>query len=120
MNYSAAKMIVLPGGRLGTDNLGKSKLVLEQCRIFSRDKYVAAVCAAPSILAGLNLMKRATVHPDYEARMGNVTVTGQNLTVDGNVITGQGLGSTIEFSFELIKILKSDEMAQKIKSAICY
>lgn len=120
VDYRSAKMIVLPGGRLGTENLGKSDIVLEQCKAFAKDKYVAAVCAAPSILAGLKLMKKATVHPDFKDHMGEVEVLDESVVVDGNIITGQGLGATIPFALELVEFLAGIDMAKRIAEAICF
>ena len=113
-------MIVLPGGRLGTENLSKSAIVKEQCRRFAKDKYVAAVCAAPSILAGLGLMHQATVHPDFKDQMCDVEVLDESVVVDGNIITGQGLGATIPFALKLVEIMGGNGKADQIKKAICY
>lgn len=122
VSFDKAKMIVLPGGRLGTENLGKNEIVREQCKAFVVDKYVAAVCAAPSVLAGLGLLegKRATVHPDFEGKMSGAILTGDSVTVDGNIITGQGLGATIPFSLMLVKNLVNDEAAKKVADDICF
>lgn len=120
VNYRSAKMIVLPGGRLGTENLGKSDIVLEQCKAFAKEKYVAAVCAAPSILAGVGLMKRATVHPDFKDGMGDVEVLDESVVVDGNIITGQGLGATIPFALKLVEFLAGTDKAKRIAEAICF
>ena len=120
VDYSSAKMIVLPGGRLGTENLSKSNIVLEQCKAFAEDKYVAAVCAAPSILAGLKLMNSATVHPDFKNHMGDLEVLDESVVVDGNIITGQGLGATIPFALKLVEILLDKATEDKIAAAICY
>ena len=120
VDYATAKMIVLPGGRLGTENLSKSDLVIKKCREFGKNKMVAAVCAAPSILASLNLMNKATVHPDFKDRMGEVRVLDEEVVVDGNVITGQGLGATIPFALKLVETLVSSEKSERIKRAICY
>ena len=120
VDYESAKMIVLPGGRLGTENLSKNDIVLEQCIAFAEDKYVAAVCAAPSILAGLGLMKIATVHPDFLDHMGEIKVLDESVVVDGNIITGQGLGATIPFALKLVETLVGEDVAEKIKRSICY
>lgn len=122
VDYDSAKMIVLPGGRLGTENLGKSEIVKEKCVEFARERTVAAVCAAPSILAGLGVLneRRATCHPDFEGKMCEAIVTGESVTVDGNIITGQGLGATIPFALEIICALVGPEMAAKVKKDICY
>ena len=120
VNFDLAKMIVLPGGRSGTEKLQSSDIVKEQCISFAKEKYVAAICAAPSVLASLGLLdgKKATVHPDYEGQMKNAVVTHASVTTDGNIITGQGLGATFEFAFELVKVLEKD--ADSIMDAICY
>ena len=120
VDFGNAKMVVLPGGRLGTENLSKCAIVLEQCRAFAKNKQVAAVCAAPSILAGLNIMNQATVHPDFKDYMGEVEVLDESVVVDGNIITGQGLGATIPFALKLIERLINKETADKIATAICY
>lgn len=120
VDYEKAKMIVLPGGRVGTKNLSKCDIVLKQCKTFAMNKYVAAVCAAPSILANLELMKQATVHPDFKDHMGEVEVFDESVFVDGNIITGQGLGATIPFALKLVESLVDIETADKVASAICY
>ena len=120
VDYSTAKMVVLPGGRLGTDNLSKNDIVKEQCVAFARNKYVAAVCAAPSILAELGLMKKATVHPDYKDKMAEAEVLEESVVVDGNVVTGKGLGTTIPFALKLVEVIVGKEKADQIKNAICY
>jgi DJ-1 family protein len=120
VEFSKAKMIVLPGGRVGTDNLNKCELVKEQCISFSKDKYVAAVCSAPSILANLGLVNKATVHPDFKNYMNEIEVLGESVVTDGNIITGQGLASMIPFSLKLVEILVDKDKADKIADSICY
>jgi 4-methyl-5(b-hydroxyethyl)-thiazole monophosphate biosynthesis len=78
VDYDAADLIVLPGGRLGTENLGANPLVVEKCREFAAGKYLAAICAAPSLLAALGLLegRKATCHPDFEGHMKGAVLTG--------------------------------------------
>lgn len=122
VDYDNVKMIVLPGGRIGSENLGKSELVKEKCVEFARDKMIAAVCAAPLILASLGLLegKQATCHPDFEDKMNSVVITGESVSVEGNIITGQGLGATIPFALEIVKAIVNVDMANKIKKDICF
>lgn len=122
VDFDSANMIILPGGRLGTENLWKSELVKDQCRKFVENKYVAAICAAPSILASLGLLegRKATCHPDFEGNMHGANLTGKSVTVDANVVTGQGLGATFSFAFELVRTLVGAEKVHQIKEAICY
>ncbi len=118
--YEAARMIVLPGGRIGTENLAKSEIVKEKCREFSEHRYVAAICAAPTILASLGLVKKATVHPDFRFKMGETEVLDEPVVVDGNVITGQGLGTAIPFSLKLIETMIGTEKEEAIRKGICF
>ena len=122
VDYDKAKIIVLPGGRKGTDYLRGNQLVKEQCLSFAVDKYVAAICAAPSILAEIGILKgkHATVHPDYVDKMHDAVISGESVCVDGNIVTGQGLGATILFCFKIIGILVGEEKVSQIKDAICY
>ena len=121
-DFSSADMIILPGGRLGTENLGKSTLVREKCLEFASGKMVAAICAAPSLLAKLGLLegKAATCHPDFESAMQGAILSGESVSVSGNIITGQGLGAAFDFSFELARQLVGSEKVEEIKKAICY
>lgn len=121
VDYSSADLIFLPGGRLGTENLAKSELVKEKCLEFADDKMVAAICAAPTILAELGLMKRATVHPDFKYCMPGVDVENRKVVIDGNIVTGQGLGAVFQFAFTLVEELYGDSLiTEKIKRSICY
>jgi 4-methyl-5(b-hydroxyethyl)-thiazole monophosphate biosynthesis len=120
--FEKVRMIVLPGGRTGTRNLAKSEIIKEQCRSFAKDKYIAAVCAAPSILASFGLIdgRKTTAHPDFLQAMGKAIVLDEPVVVDGNIITGQGLGATIPFALELIKTLVNEEKVKQVKRGICY
>ena len=122
VDYSDVKMVVLPGGRVGTTNLAHSEIVKEKCLGFANDKMLAAICAAPSIFAELGLLngRKATCHPDYEDKMKNAILTHDSVTVDGNIIMGQGLGASFEFAFEIIKTLVSNDKVEEIKKGICY
>ena len=94
----------------------------EQCVAFARDKYVAAICAAPSVLASLGLLegKSATCHPAFEGKMAGANVTKEPVTVAENIITGQGLGAGIPFALKLVEMLVKKETADKIATAISF
>ena len=122
VDFGAADLIVLPGGLPGTTHLGESDIVREQCMKFAEDKYVAAICAAPSVLAGLGLLegKEATCHPSFEDKMDGAVVTGKSVAVAGNMITGRGLGAAIPFALKLVEILVDKGTADKIAEGICF
>ena len=122
VDFDSVDMVILPGGRTGTENLSESETVRGQCKSFATDKYVAAICAAPSLLAELGLLdgKNATCHPDFEGKMKGAVLTGNSVEKAGNIITGQGLGASFDFAFELVRILVGEEKVRDIKNAICY
>lgn len=122
VDFDTADIVILPGGRTGTENLEKSAIVRQRCREFAETKHAAAICAAPSVLAGLGLLdgKRATCHPDFEGQMAGAILTGESVSVDGRIITGQGLGAAFEFAFELVNTLVCEEKTEQIRKSICY
>ena len=122
VDFLTADLIVLPGGRLGTENLAASTLVRAQCRFFASFKRLAAICAAPSLLAELGLLKgkEATCHPDFSSKMKDAVLREESVVVSGSITTGQGLGAAFPFAFELVRQLAGEEKAQQIKTSICY
>ncbi len=121
-DYSGADIIILPGGKRGTENLAASELVRSQCLAFSAEKRLAAICAAPSLLASLGILegKEATCHPDFAPQMKGAVLTGGSVAVSGNITTGQGLGAAFPFAFELVRQLAGGDKVRQIKEAICY
>ena len=118
-----ADVLFLPGGMPGTANLTAHEGLAEMLKAHAAaGKRLAAICAAPSVLASLGLLegRRATVHPSFEGQMAGAERTGQGVTVDGNIITGQGLGAAIPFALVLAEILVGSETADRISEAICW
>ena len=125
VDFDDVDMIVLPGGRIGSENLAASNIVAHQCIDFAAaGKKIAAVCAAPSVFAGLGLLdgRKATCHPDFEDKVeyGGAHLTHESVTVDDNIITGQGLGATMDFALTLAEILTDGTESTRIAKSICY
>ena len=118
-----ADMIVLPGGWPGTPNLEKVALLMQWVDAFAKSgKYVAAICAAPSILGHLGLLegKTACCYPGFEEELKGANVTFNPCEVDGNIITARGMGCAIEFSKEIIRVLLDEGKSQEIVEKIIY
>lgn len=117
------EMIILPGGMPGTLGLGSSETVLHAIRCCAEtDKWIAAICAAPSILGDLGLLdgKKATCYPGFEARLKGCTVLAQPTVRDGRFITGRGPGAATDFALELITVLAGAEKARQIADGMVY
>ena len=115
------EMVVLPGGLGGVASIRASKEALDVVRFaWENDKYVAAICAGPTVLADLHITdgKKATCYPGCEGGMGNANVVAEACVQDGKVITGASAGCAVKFGLALIKTLKGPEAADTIAKQI--
>lgn len=123
INFNEYGIIILPGGP-GTDNYMKSELLLEKLKEFSVDKKVAAICAAPTILSRLGILKgkRAVCFPACEETLleGEAILTIDKVVTDGNIVTSRAAGTGLDFALEIINVLLGEETALKIKNQIVY
>lgn len=113
--------IILPGGMPGSENLRNSSAVISIIHtVNDRGGYVCALCAAPLVLghAGVLAGKRATCYPGYEEELTGAVITGDPVTVDGNIITGRGPGCAIPFALEITGILKGNDVSKSLKESM--
>ena len=112
--------VILPGGMGGSQALAATHGVLELLRDYQQqNKWICAICAAPSILGqkGLLVGKKATCYPGFEDHLTGAVVTGDRVSVDGNVITAKGAGAATEFGLAIVKYLCGQETADKLAHA---
>ncbi|MBO4243361.1 MAG: DJ-1/PfpI family protein [Clostridiales bacterium] len=120
-DYEDSDMIFIPGGMPGVTNFLENEKLIDLVKDFyNRGKFVSAVCAGPSVLgkAGILEGKRATCFPGWEDKLTGATYTAEGVTTDGKIITGRGLGFSIELGLELIKVLEGEEKAADIRRRI--
>ncbi|MBP3633691.1 MAG: DJ-1/PfpI family protein [Oscillospiraceae bacterium] len=123
MDLTAMDMIVLPGGMGGVNSiLGCEAALSAVTYAYENGKYVAAICAAPTILAKLGVTdgKHAVVYPGMEAQMGSAMMENTDAVRDGKVLTGRAPGAALEFGYLLLKTLKDEETSQRIRSGMVY
>ena len=123
VDYSDVDMVVLPGGIPGTPNLAANETVTGTCTAFAKaGRKVAAICAAPSILASLGLLegRNATAHAGFQDQLAGAVVHDEEVVVDGNITTSYGLGGAIPFALELVRQLAGQAEAERIRNAIAY
>ncbi len=115
----AFDMVVLPGGMGGTENLGKDTRVRQVLKeAIANDKFVAAICAAPSLLTGYLAGKKATSHPCVKSMMDGVAYSEERVCVDGKFITSRSPGTAMEFAFELIRQLAGEERVRAVNDGV--
>ncbi|MEM7821638.1 MAG: DJ-1/PfpI family protein [Candidatus Aenigmatarchaeota archaeon] len=108
--------IILPGGDPGYKNLAKTSKILEIIKkMYSEGKIVAAICAAPYVLAKAGILegKKATIYPGMESELQYPR--GEKVVVDGNVITSQGPGTAMEFALAIVEKLVGKEKAYLLR-----
>lgn len=115
--------MVLPGGLPGTLNLEQSQAV-QSCldRCVEEGKLVAAICAAPSILAHKGLLKgrKATAFPNFQKDLteGGAALAEEYVCRDGQFLTARGMGVATQFGLALVAAFVSQEKAEEIRSSI--
>lgn len=114
------KLVVLPGGLPGADNLYNSEYVKKAVMYAYENAHISAICASPYIFAKWGLIddKKATVYPDKEYIKLLKNYTSEAVVTDKNVTTANGPGAAVEFSLELVRILCSNEKAEQILNAM--
>lgn len=116
-------MIVLPGGQPGADHL-RDNTVLQGLikRHAEENRYIAAICAAPRVLAHLGLLenKRATSYPGAldAASLKNTQLESTPIEVDGKIITSRGPGTAMDFALQLIELLVDKDTRQQVEKGL--
>jgi 4-methyl-5(b-hydroxyethyl)-thiazole monophosphate biosynthesis len=108
--------LVLVGGDPGFRNLGNSQKVLDTVKDFeAKGKLVAAICAAPTILAKAGILeeRNATIYPGMERELPRPREG--RVIEDRNVITSQAPGTAMEFSLKIVEALAGADKADDVK-----
>ena len=122
MDLTNLDMIVVPGGLGGVKSIRESKKALDAIRFaWENDKFVAAICAGPTVLADLGITdgKNTTCYPGCESGMGSAVVEKDKAFVaDGKLITGTSAGCAVKFALALVAAMAGFDAAQKVSDQI--
>lgn len=116
-------MVILPGGMPGTTYLGSdARLIGLIAEMDKREKWLAAICAAPTVYAQAGLLtgRKATCYPallDVLDEHG-ADVSEEKVVIDGHFVTSRGLGTAMSFGLTLAKVLISQEKAEEVRADI--
>lgn len=116
-------MMVLPGGLPGADHLNDDPRIhaLLQ-RLSGEEKYTAAICAAPKVLASAGLLqgKTATAFPGVLDKIipPGANYTGNAIEADGKVITSRGPGTAMDFALALIETLEGPDRRKAVEEPL--
>ncbi len=124
MNLRDMDMIVLPGGMGGVESIEASPAAMAAVEYaLKHDRYVAAICAAPTILGKRGWLdgKHAVCYPGMEGQMGKAVVHPEKEAVaDGKLITGRAPGAAIEFGLTLAGALPGSFTPDEVASYMVY
>jgi len=126
VDFDALDMLVLPGGLGGVESIAGSEAAMDLIlHVWKAEKKLAAICAAPSLLAKLGVLNGLAVvcHPgvhDMVMEAGGILQAELSTVSDGNVTTGKAAGASIDFGLDLVAVLRDRETADELRSAMFY
>ncbi|MBR1931522.1 MAG: DJ-1/PfpI family protein [Lachnospiraceae bacterium] len=123
MNPAEYDMLILPGGKAGVEGLEAHTGLMEMVDAFYEgEQYVAAICAAPSILGHRGILKgrNACSYPSFESHLEGANVTAGPVEISDHVITSRGMGTSIDFALAIVGQLLGSDVADEMAKTIVY
>lgn len=121
INYKEYDMLVIPGGAEYIAE-EKDEAFLSMVKYFAKeDKYIAAICAAPTILGHLGLLKnkKYTCFTSMNEDFGG-TYIDKYVVTDGKLITARSCAASIDFALEIVNTLLGSNKCDELKKSIYY
>jgi protein deglycase len=114
-------MVVLPGGVPGVPNLAADPMVAQVVQAAAdREDWVCAICAAPSVLGDLGLLRdrAATIHPGWRDKLRCGDYSEDAVVRDGKFVTSRGAGTALPFALTLAVLLAGEEKAREVAAGM--
>ncbi|MFO1371726.1 MAG: DJ-1 family glyoxalase III [Candidatus Competibacteraceae bacterium] len=114
-------MVVLPGGLGGAQRLeADQRIAVLLRRMAEQGRYVAAICAAPKVLASAGLLnyREATAYPGILDGQTEIRLSSAAVVRDGTFITSRGPGTAMDFALTLVEILCGRTQRDEIEKAL--
>ncbi len=120
-SIQAGDLVVLPGGLGGAERLEADRRIAALLRrMTEQGRYVAAICAAPRVLAKAGLLndREATAYPGILDGRAEIRLSSAAVVRDGNFITSRGPGTALDFALTLIEILCGRTQRDTVEAAL--
>jgi 4-methyl-5(b-hydroxyethyl)-thiazole monophosphate biosynthesis len=122
VDVASFDMLVLPGGMPGTTNLMEDERVIAAVKtLHAKQRSVAAICAAPMVLARAGVISKVAVtsFPGVRGKLGDADVRAEPRVIkSGTITTSQGAGTAIEFALELVAQFCGAAQAEELRVAL--
>jgi protein deglycase len=115
--------LILPGGQPGTNHLKNNEKVLKSIRLFAEQKkLIGAICAAPRVLLAAGILEniKITSYPSEKHFFNPADYNESSVVIDNNIITSRGVGTAIEFTLDLIGIIKGETVKNELAERIVW
>ena len=118
--------LVLPGGMGGVASMENCEAAMALIREAAEKYRLAAICAAPTLLARAGLLKKGARCVCYPGMEGELSAAGAvprmdcPAVVDGNLITGRGPGAAFDFGLKLVEVLAGADAARTVAAGLVY
>lgn len=104
--------VIIPGGPASTEDMSCDPKVIRFIQQHdSCGKWICALCSAPARVLGKNYLlneRNYTCSGELWTNCPDGKYTGENIVVDGNMITGKGLGVAFEFAFMIAEMMTGE------------
>lgn len=121
--YDEFDMLLMPGGQPGTTNLDEDHRIHAIIkRLHHGGKYIAAICAAPMVLASTGILdgKRATCYPGAldPQTWPDIEITDDPIVIDGKILTSRGPGTAMDFALTIIELLTDKKTRDQVETGL--
>lgn len=116
-------MILMPGGQPGTNNLNNDHRIHAIIKRLQRsDKYLAAICAAPMVLANAGVLdgRRATSYPGAldKEKWPAIAICDDAVVVDDKLLTSRGPGTAMDFALTIVELLSDKSTRDQVEAGL--
>jgi 4-methyl-5(b-hydroxyethyl)-thiazole monophosphate biosynthesis len=123
IDFSQAEFLILPGGMPGSLHLAEHKGLNNLLQNHNKkNKYIGAICAAPTVLGKLNMLhdREAICYPGFEKDLLGANISDKTLIQDSNIITAKGPGYAVDFGLYLVQLIKGKDKANEVARNFLY
>ena len=123
VDFSQAKMLVLPGGLPGSTNLDACQPLTQAIvKHFDAGGAIAAICAAPLVFGHLGLLQgcRATCYPGVSTELWGADFSTALVERDGRIITGKGPAAAFEFGYTIVDYFLGEGASLPLRQGMIY